>query len=286
MKLRAVLPFLALAVAAMFPHPALAWNCSDPLAARVPVATGTTGTFGDGDGQLFLGTGSEGTKGQLYECKVPDPTPQNNSSSTSSSSSSSNQSQDQKQKQNQNQTATGGNATSSGNNTSVTETTNIHNPAATAFAPNPGSTVPCFKGFSGAGQAQSFGFSFGGGRIDPGCDIRETSRLLAAMGSRRGACMVIITENSAKKAGLTIDDCMEQITIESQVMVAPAPIAPVPQPSITVNMPAPVVTFIPAPAPTLVPSVAVAAHANAVAHPAHHVAKPCKCVVTNQTLPR
>ncbi len=75
--------------------PARAWNCSDPLAARVPVATGTSGTYGDGDGQLFLGVSGQGTPGVLYECEVPPSTPptttggNSNATSTSNSNSSS-----------------------------------------------------------------------------------------------------------------------------------------------------------------------------------------------------
>jgi hypothetical protein len=56
---------LALLAVLFLASPAHAWNCSDPLAARVPVPAGTTGSYGDGDGQLFLGTGTEGVKGQL-----------------------------------------------------------------------------------------------------------------------------------------------------------------------------------------------------------------------------
>ena len=50
--------------------PAKAWNCSDSLAERVPVPAGTSGTFGSGDGQLFLGVAGEGVAGQLYKCEV------------------------------------------------------------------------------------------------------------------------------------------------------------------------------------------------------------------------
>jgi len=86
------------------PTTASAWNCSDPLASRVPVPAGTSGTFGNGDGQLFLGTGSEGTKGQLYECKVPTPPPPSTNPS---------------QQQQQQQTANGGSASSSSGATST-----------------------------------------------------------------------------------------------------------------------------------------------------------------------
>jgi hypothetical protein len=44
MKTSLVLAFCAVLLLA---SPARAWNCSNPLAARVPVPTGTTGSFGD-----------------------------------------------------------------------------------------------------------------------------------------------------------------------------------------------------------------------------------------------
>lgn len=54
--------------------PAKAWNCSDPLASRVDIGTTKpSGGSGSGDGQYFLGTGSEGTKGHYYVCEVPKP---------------------------------------------------------------------------------------------------------------------------------------------------------------------------------------------------------------------
>ena len=49
--------------------PAFAWNCSDPLAERVVVPSGTSGSYGDADGQLALYNGA------LYECKVVPVTP-------------------------------------------------------------------------------------------------------------------------------------------------------------------------------------------------------------------
>jgi hypothetical protein len=123
----------------MFAAPAFCWNCTDSLAERVPVPTGTTGTYGDGNGQLFLGVAGQGTPGQLYECEVVTPTPPTtpttpttsnsmsnstssansaaNSSSNATSTSSSNQTQNQKQ--NQSQTANGGNASATGGNATI-----------------------------------------------------------------------------------------------------------------------------------------------------------------------
>src|SRR5208283_5455647 len=85
---------------------ALACNCSDPLASRVDVGTPNPGgSAGNGDGQWFLGTGSEGTLGHYYVCQKPSTPPtgggatnsntntnqnNNSASSTSCASSSSN----------------------------------------------------------------------------------------------------------------------------------------------------------------------------------------------------
>ena len=80
---------------------AFAWNCSDPYASRVPVPSNTTGTYGSGDGQLFLGTGSEGVKGQLYQCQKP-----TNPPSPSAGNTSQNQNQSQNQSQNNSQNST------------------------------------------------------------------------------------------------------------------------------------------------------------------------------------
>lgn len=110
------LPILALLFVS---SAAFAWNCSDPLASRVDVGTAKpSGSSGNGDGQYFLGTGAEGTKGHYYVCEVPKPPTKGgggsckghscNSSSGSSSSSTSNSGA----------TATGGNATATGGSVS------------------------------------------------------------------------------------------------------------------------------------------------------------------------
>jgi hypothetical protein len=123
--MKAVIAAVILALATLC-SPAHAWNCSNPLAERVLVPAGTTGTFGDGDGQLAM------FNGQLYVCKVvPPSTPStggnssantntnnnsssSNSSSTSGASSTSNSGSTSSAtggKSNSTSTATGGNAT-------------------------------------------------------------------------------------------------------------------------------------------------------------------------------
>ena len=62
----------AVALILMCSGQAKAWNCSDPLAERVVVPSNTTGTQGDGDGQLVT------YQGQVYDeapvINVPAPT--------------------------------------------------------------------------------------------------------------------------------------------------------------------------------------------------------------------
>ena len=62
--------------------PAYSWNCSDPLAERVVVPSGTSGSYGDADGQLASYNGS------LYECEVVVPSTPTTPSTTSNTSNS------------------------------------------------------------------------------------------------------------------------------------------------------------------------------------------------------
>jgi hypothetical protein len=189
-----------------------------------------------------------------------------NSASNSASSASSNQSQ--KQQQNQTQTANGGSASSlsnatggasnstasasnngnGSNNSTYSNTTNVAAPkipVATALAPETLPTSPCYKTYSGAGQAQSFGFSFGGGKVDKGCDDRETARLFAVAGNRIAFAKVMCDTPAAKRAHLTLEECAASLPAPVAVPIVQAP-APAPVPNIIVNVPAPVVITEPA----------------------------------------
>jgi hypothetical protein len=127
--------FLLVSLVVLSCGSAFAWNCSDPQASRVDVGTANPGgASGNGDGQWFLGTGSEGTKGHYYVCEVPKPkTPKTgnggsckghscNSTSGSSSTSSATGG-------NSSSTATGGSATSSSgvSNSGNSSNTNTNN---------------------------------------------------------------------------------------------------------------------------------------------------------------
>src|SRR5208337_3939092 len=92
---------------------ALAWNCSDPLASRIDVGqVNPGGTSGDGDGQWFLGTGSEGVKGDYYVCQVPKNNSGGSATNTNTNTNQNNNTQSQQQGQSQGQTANGGSSTS------------------------------------------------------------------------------------------------------------------------------------------------------------------------------
>jgi hypothetical protein len=116
----------------------------------------------------------------------------------------------------QSQTANGGSASSTSNSSasngpqSNAQSTSFQDvrQTASAIAPETFPTVPCFKSYSGAGQAAGFGFSLGGGKIDKGCEAREDARLLAAIGSKVAACKVILALPEVAKSGVTLEECI------------------------------------------------------------------------------
>jgi hypothetical protein len=84
-----------------------------------------------------------------------------------------------------------------------------------------------------------FGFTANGGRIDENCAILETARSFDAVNERLAACKVKINNKYAKKAGVTLADCMN-VPVVVLAPIVPPQAAPV-TPNITVNLPAPVV---------------------------------------------
>ena len=113
--MKAVIAAVVLALALLCTPVAFAWNCSNPLAERVLVPSTTTGSYGDGDGQLA----SYG--GQLYECEVVAPsTPSTGSQSNSTSASNSNSSSQSNSNSSSTSKATGGNSNATGGNATAT----------------------------------------------------------------------------------------------------------------------------------------------------------------------
>lgn len=89
------------------------------------------------------------------------------------------------------------------------------------------------------------GGSVGGSKIDAGCDARETARAYALLGSRLAACKVMVAQKKSKKAGVTLEDCIQSEVVEAPVAVV-APVVPTPAPvQVTVNTPQPQVTILP-----------------------------------------
>ena len=287
--------------------PAFAWNCSDSLAARVPVPSGTSGSFGNGDGQLFLGTGTEGVKGQLYQCQVPKPpvtppTPpttskqnqtqqqsQTQSANSTSSSSSKATSNASAQGGTSNSNSQGGNATggsvsgsgnsqstlknsgnssntnsnsaqggtggtasssnnSSGNVTSFSSVDNQVRQTPPAYAPDAAfTTSPCVKGFSGGVSSPGLAGSLGISKTDKGCDSRQAAVIFFALGNKTAAARILCSTDAAKRAKLTVDECLAIVAPTQQVIVREAPV--------TLPAPPPQVIVIQAPQPVLQPQV-------------------------------
>lgn len=164
--------------------------------------------------------------------------------------------------------ATGGAATSSssatnnstGNTTEINSTSTYQEakiPVNTAYAAAPYPTVPCFKGYGAGGQGASFGLSVNGGTVDSNCAILEVARSFDSVGERLAACKVKINNKYAKKAGVTLADCMTVATVVQQPMVAPRVPTPVivnvAPPAISLQ-PEIIVTQPPIPVPTPVPA--------------------------------
>ena len=217
--------------------PAFAWNCpTGQIRQQAPVGTPTTTPFYDV------------VEGIAFIC-VPSPTPtpspassNSTSNSSSNSSASSNQSQKQKQSQTQSQVATGGNASSTstggnatGNgvnsNNSITNIAAPKIPVSSAITPPIMPTVPCFKGYGGSAQTMAFGASFGGGKIDKGCNARELARSFSGP-QTTASCKILLATKEAQATGITMEDCLPAQV--SQSVITPARV--VASPAVTVNL--------------------------------------------------
>jgi hypothetical protein len=73
------------------------------------------------------------------------------------------------------------------------------------------------------------GGSIGAGRIDEGCDIRETARSFTNV-SKLAQCKLLINEKNSKKAGITLEDCMGPIVVPqtARMVIAPPVVVEVP----------------------------------------------------------
>ncbi len=257
---------LAIAVSLLLTCSAFGWNCTTPGQVRVQVPTGTVGAgTGDGSGQVVVDDGLTFICEALPTGSATSTTNTNNNTNSNANTNSNTlssvvnnavsqgQKQAQKQQQNQSQTATGGNATSSatggnanataqdngngngnGSNNTTTNVAASKIPVASAMASTLLPSAPCTKNYGASAQTMPFGASIGGGKIDEGCDIRETARSFSGI-SKLAQCKLLINEKQSKKAGVTLVDCMGV----PEVPPAPIVVAPTPQ---TLVIPAPIVS--------------------------------------------
>ena len=96
----------------------------------------------------------------------------------------------------------------------------------------------------------AIGGSFGGGKVDQGCDDRELARSFSGP-QTIASCKILISTKKAKKAGITLEDCMKSST------PAPEPVSPellvqVPPPPSPIIVTVPV-TIVPLPVPLPAP---------------------------------
>jgi hypothetical protein len=171
-------------------------------------------------------------------------------------------------------TSSGGTSSSGGNSQSTS--TDYERQTFSAIAPPAFHSSPCVKGWGGAAQAPVAGLSIGAGKIDKGCDIRETASEFKDAGSLVSFCKMMVTEPNAKKAGVTFQDCMtivppEKIAEESPDR--PEPVAAVQPPQIIV--PAPVVTVNVPPTPIATPVLVPPPPIPVKHHSTHKVDKDC-----------
>jgi len=160
-----------------------------------------------------------------------------NSSNTNTNTQGQKQQQQQQQGQTQSSTSSannsGGNSSNSYSNEETYNAAKI--PVATAYAPTAVATVPCALGYSGGGQGLLAGATGMFTRIDKTCQQLEVARSFALSGARTAYCRVMIQTKWAKKASVTMDDCM---TLPAPVAAIAQPPAPVPvtvQPVVDVN---------------------------------------------------
>lgn len=133
------------------------------------------------------------------------------------------------------------------NNSSSTYNEVRQNPG--AFAPANLNTAPCTKGFSGGGSTPAFAGTLGISTTDKGCDSRQTAVIFHGIGNDYAAAKVLCSTSAAKRAHLTLTDCLN-------IVVPPLPVqAPVPA-----AQPVPTVIVVPAPAPVaaIVPPAVIA----------------------------
>jgi hypothetical protein len=152
---------------------------------------------------------------------------------------------------------TGGTASNNGNgsNNSVSTTTVTAPdiPVSTAYAPSTFPTVPCFKTAGIGIQTGLFGGSFGGGRVDTGCDQRELARSYFSIGARLAGCKILVNNKRSQESGVTLADCLQSQSAAHRDLPAAAPVMIPADVHVTIQ-PTPVTIIQPAPVAQAVPT--------------------------------
>lgn len=138
-----------------------------------------------------------------------------------------------------------------------------------AYAPDAIPSAPCVKSYGAGASGPMFGASFGGGKIDKGCDSRETARAFALLHNLTAAAKILCSTDAAKRAGLTMEDCLAMTTPPVETVVEQVP-APTPTP-VVVNVAPPAPQPAPAPVapptPVTIPGVTVTPASALVVEP-------------------
>jgi hypothetical protein len=117
--------------------------------------------------------------------------------------------------------------------------------------------------FGAGAQTVPGGISFGGSRTDKGCDSRATAQQFALLlNNRTAAAKILCTTKAARRAHLTMEDCLASVTPPPPpIVTASAPAQPAVQPV----PPAPQVVIVEIPMPhetvTVTPAKPVVRHA-------------------------
>lgn len=135
------------------------------------------------------------------------------------SSSDQNQSQGQGQSQSSTSSATGN---GNGSNNSVSNTL-VQRNTPMAYAPEAIPSAPCIKGYSGGASGPMFGAAIGGGKVDKGCDARETARQFALLGNPTAAAKILCSTDASKNAKLTLEDCLNIVAATAVPAVQAVP---------------------------------------------------------------
>jgi hypothetical protein len=123
-------------------------------------------------------------------------------------------------------------ANGNGNNSNNTTVEAPKIPVSSAITPPIMPTVPCFKGFGGSAQTMAFGASFGGGKIDKGCNARELARSFSGP-QTVASCKILLATKEAKAAGITMEDCLPPLVLTPVAEPITPVVAPIP---VTVNI--------------------------------------------------